>query len=232
MAREVIRRIKLGEGDRRIARDLGASRNTVAKYREWAGQAKMLDSPDLPEPGVIEERLKALRSPSTPGPASMIEPYRPLVLEHREKGVEIRALHAILKDRGFEGSYSSLRRFVGRLEEKSPETFLRVETPPGEEAQVDFGYAGLFHDHLTNRPRKAWVFVMTLSYSRQQYMELVFDQKAETCGGAGVQSADRAVPADPRSPARRWRHRPPGLAPPSGGPAQAAGCKRGEILHR
>jgi len=178
--REVIRRLKLGEGDRRIARDLGSSRNTVAKYREWAGREELLESPELPQPGLLEERLKVLRPPSLPGPASSLEPYRSLVLQYRQKGVEIRALHAILHERGFGGSYSALRRFVGRLEDTLPETFVRVETPPGEEAQVDFGFAGLLHDPVTARVRKAWVFVMALSYSRHQYAELVFDQKVET----------------------------------------------------
>ncbi|HEX9284189.1 MAG TPA: hypothetical protein VF879_00855 [Nitrospirales bacterium] len=43
--------------------------------------------------------------------------------------------YAILRDFSFSGSYSALLRFVGRLEDKLLETFLRVETrPPGEEA--------------------------------------------------------------------------------------------------
>jgi len=34
--REVLRRLRLGEPERPIARDLGLSRNTVASYRRWA----------------------------------------------------------------------------------------------------------------------------------------------------------------------------------------------------
>jgi transposase len=177
--REIVRRFGLGERDRRIARDMGTSRNTIAKYREWAAREGFLEA-ELPAPGVIEERLKAARPPREPGPASSVEPFRAFVVEKREAGVELRALHALLGEKGFEGSYSALRRFVWRLEDKSPETFLRIETAPGEEAQVDFGYAGLFHDPLTKRMRKTWIFVMTLSYSRHQYVELVFDQKVET----------------------------------------------------
>ena len=45
---------------------------------------------------------------------------------------------------------------------------------------MDFGYAGLFYDPESRRLRKAWVFVMTLSFSRHQYAEIVFDQKVET----------------------------------------------------
>jgi hypothetical protein len=73
----------------------------------------------------------------------------------------------------------STRTHATHLAEPVPSD-VRVETVPGEEAQVDFGYAGRFYDPSTQRLRKAWVFVMTLGYSRHQYAELVFDQKVET----------------------------------------------------
>ena len=50
--REIVRRVQLGEPDRRIARDLGVSRNTVAHYRLWAERHGLLAGP-LPEPGVL-----------------------------------------------------------------------------------------------------------------------------------------------------------------------------------
>ncbi|MHB8748846.1 MAG: IS21 family transposase, partial [Aggregatilineales bacterium] len=54
-----------------------------------------------------------------------------------------------------------------------------VECAPGEEAQVDFGYAGyLLDEHGV--AHKAWAFVMTLSFSRHMYVEFVFDQRVET----------------------------------------------------
>ena len=37
-------------------------------------------------------------------------------------------------------------RFVRRLEPKQPDVTARVETKPGEEAQVDFGYVGPMFD--------------------------------------------------------------------------------------
>jgi transposase len=179
--REIVRRFRLGEGDRRIARDLQASRNTIAKYREWAEEQGFLGLPELPAPGVIEDRLKATKLPDHAGPASSVEPHRGFINDMRSKGVEIRALLKLLEEqKDFRGSYSALRRFVVKLEAKGPENCLRVETPPGEEAQVDFGFAGKIYDPLTKRHRKAWVFVMTLCFSRHQYAEMVFDQKVET----------------------------------------------------
>ena len=55
-----------------------------------------------------------------------------------------------------------------------------METKPGEEAQVDFGYGGLMIDPATGKLRKAWAFVMTLAWSRHQYVEFVWDQKIAT----------------------------------------------------
>ena len=57
---------------------------------------------------------------------------------------------------------------------------VRVERAPGEEAQVDFGFAGRMADPRTGELRRTWVFVMTLSWSRYQYAEFVFDQTIAT----------------------------------------------------
>ena len=178
--REMIRRLRLGEPARAIARDLGVSRNTVSKYRKWADKEGFLKSPGPADLGSLKAALDSLEPEKPGGPPSRVEPFRHFVEERRKEGVEIRALHGLLKERGYEGSYSSVRRFVEKLEERAPEVFVRVETAPGVEAQVDFGYAGEIFDEEAGRKRRAWVFVMTLSFSRHQYAELVFDQKVST----------------------------------------------------
>ncbi|WP_147589586.1 IS21 family transposase [Clostridium paraputrificum] len=48
----------------------------------------------------------------------------------------------------------------------------------GEEAQVDFGYIGTLN--IKGHRKEAWIFVMTLSYSRYMYVEIVLDQKVQT----------------------------------------------------
>jgi hypothetical protein len=71
-------------------------------------------------------------------------------------------------------------RFVRTIKPKTPDVTVRVERKPGEEGQVDFGYAGRMIDAESGKLRKTWVFVMTLSWSRHQYVEFVWDQKVET----------------------------------------------------
>jgi transposase len=188
--REMLRRVRMGETSRRIARDLRLSRVTVKKYRKWFEEQGLVEQPELASPAELDERLRgqALPRDSRPGPVSSVEPYRGLVKEKREEGVEMKALLGLLREQGYPGSYGSLRRFVQRLEGLNPEVFLRVETGPGREAQVDFGYAGEQFDPLERRVRKAWVFVMTLGYSRHQYAEMVFDQKVESWVGLHVRA--------------------------------------------
>jgi transposase len=180
--REIVRRLKLGQSERVIAQELLASRNSIGKYKKLAIQEGWLDRADLPSPGEIEMRIAAQQPNAIVfGPRSTVEPYREKVAKLYQAGVEIMAIWGLLKEQNqFTGSYEAVKRFVRRLPQPPPEAFVRVETDPGEEAQVDFGYAGMMFDPKTGRLRKAWVFVMTLSWSRHQYAEIVFDQKVET----------------------------------------------------
>lgn len=111
---------------------------------------------------------------------STVEPYREVARSLVEQGVEMVAIHSrLVSNHGYTGSYSSVRRFVSHLRPKD-DVVIRIETPPGREAQVDFGSAGMMRDALSGKMRKAYCFVMTLSYSRHQYVEFVFDQSMPT----------------------------------------------------
>jgi len=178
--RDLIHRLRAGESERRIARDLRISRITVRRYRELAERQGLLKpgSP-MPENSAISA---ALGEPSQlPRTASTVEPYAEVVQQLLDQQVEMVAIFQRLRDdHGFSGSYSSVRRYVHRLRPVEPRVVVRVHTAPGEEAQVDFGPVGRLYDPATDRLRPAYVFVATLSYSRHQYAELVFDQKVPT----------------------------------------------------
>jgi len=51
---------------------------------------------------------------------------------------------------------------------------VRIETPAGQEAQVDSGYPGLMYDPESKRQRKAWAFIITLYYTRHRFARFVF----------------------------------------------------------
>jgi transposase len=98
-----------------------------------------------------------------------VEEYRGLIQDWVKAGVEVAAIRQRLMERGYTGSYASVWRFVNTIKaDGPPETTTRVETKPGEEAQVDFGYAGRMIDPASGELRKAWAFVMLLSWSRHR----------------------------------------------------------------
>jgi transposase len=174
--RELVYRFRQGQGVREIARALGFSRNTVRKYQAAAARHGLLAAEgELPDGAALEGLLGR---PAAARPAgSTVEPFGAVVAELAAAGVEMMAIWQRLRqEHGYTGSYSSVRRYVGRLRPPGAEAVCRVETSPGEEAQVDFGWAGLQWDGSGGRRRRAWVFVMTLSWSRHQYVEFVFDQ--------------------------------------------------------
>jgi transposase len=178
--REIIYRLRQGQSERQVARDTGISRVTVHKYYMMAVAKGYMDSDEeLP----TDRELVAALGPkfSPPWMDSTVAPYGEVVERLLSEGVEMVAILARLReDHGYTGSYSSVRRFVAKLRPPKVGARVRVHARPGEEAQVDFGSVGPLFDPIKGRARPAFAFVMTLSFSRHQYAELVFDQKVAT----------------------------------------------------
>ena len=178
--RDLIHRLRAGESERRIAQDLQISRPTVHKYHVLAKREGYLEAGSvLPDDATLRAVLGP--GPQPPKIASSLEPYQEAVKNLLKQKVEMTAIWQRLKDNyGYTGSYSAVRRFVKHIQPDTPETYVRVHTAAGEEMQVDFGSVGQLYDPATGRIRSAYVFVATLSFSRHQYAELVFDQKIAT----------------------------------------------------
>jgi transposase len=178
--REVIYRLRAGESQRRVAKDLCISRTTVSKYYGWAEAQGYLDaSRPLPDDATLAAALG--EPPQPPCIESSVEPYHEIVQSWVDQGVEMMAIWQHLQDDyHYPGSYSAVRRFVSKLRSTAPEVYVRVHTAPGEEMQVDFGGVGKLYDPIRDQLRQAYVFVATLCYCRHQYSEFVFDQKVAT----------------------------------------------------
>jgi Integrase core domain len=142
----------------------------------------------MPDESEVAQALIEFNQP-TAQTISRLSPYKEQIEAWRKAGVNMlevcRRLNGELK---VKCSYAPVWHYVTTLEGRVPEVTLRVETEAGEEGQVDFGYAGKMWDPLTRRMRKAWLFVMTLSWSRHQYVVFVFDQKIETWLGCHVKA--------------------------------------------
>lgn len=178
--RELLLHIRAGSSNRQIERDTGVDRRTVKRYLGWAKEQCLLEEPLPPLGDLLALLEQTMPAHCPPQNTSSVEPYRDLVAQLVKENVEIAAIRCRLEERGYTGSYSAVRRFVRKIKPRTPEATVRVERKPGEEAQVDFGYAGRMIDPVTEALSRTWAFVMTLSWSRHQYAEFVFDQKVET----------------------------------------------------
>ena len=177
--RTLLLQIRSNPSDRALSRLTGMHRNTIHAYRQWAKEQNLLTEalPSLEELQKTKERTFA--DPLPPQNLSSVEPFREIVVKLRRENVCMATILKRLKERGYTGAYASVYRFVKVLEPTTPDVCVRVETQPGEEAQVDFGEVG----HLPQkegRRQRVYAFVMTLSWSRHQYLEFVTDQKVET----------------------------------------------------
>lgn len=177
---DIIYRLRQGQSQRAIERDLGHSRHTLRKYYAIAEVKGYLDPLRLlPEPDEIERELGVAKPP--PIVQSTLEPYREAVSELMKLDVEMATIYRrLVSNHGYRGSYTSVKRFVRRIKPVKQVGCIRIETAPGHEVQVDFGSAGRQRDPRTGELRQAYCFIMKLSYSRHMYGEIVFDQKMAT----------------------------------------------------
>jgi transposase len=182
---ELVRRFQAGETRNAISRTMSLSVNTVTRYRRWAERQGLLASP-LPDLATLERLRLETREPARPGRLpneSSLEPYRSEVADLLESGRQPRAIWTLLQKHhpGLVTSEATVWRLVQSIRASQPPQVVgRIETAPGEVAQVDFGYVGCLRDPRTGQKRKAWAFVLVLAWSRHLYAELVFDQKIAT----------------------------------------------------
>jgi len=155
--------LELGWSYRRIQRETGARRETVARY-----------DPRRPSKPA---NLSTGSSPSPPGPTAAAEPYRDVITAAVARGLTAQRIWQDPRETyGYGHGYASVKRFVRRLSRQRPEVADVLEHPPGEEAQVDFFQGPPTFDGQCGRWRRPWIFRMTLSCSRHGYAEPMWSQ--------------------------------------------------------
>ena len=146
-----------------IARQLGIDRKTVRVHI----------AKGLAEPGYKARPPRPRR----------IDPFAPYLRERIASFPTLtgRRLLRELRERGYEGGYSAVTDTLRELRPKRPPAFeVRYETPPGEQAQVDFAR---FEIEFTDEPgakRIVWLFSMVLGYSRLIWARFVIHQDLQS----------------------------------------------------
>jgi transposase len=120
--------------------------------------------------------------PAPPPSASACAVHRDAIELGLAHGRNAMAIWQDLVDtRGFTGGYQSVKRFVRKLlGSPSKEACAVIRTPPGEEAQVDYGTGPMARDPHTGKYRRMRLFVLTLGYSRKSVRLLVFQSSSQT----------------------------------------------------
>jgi transposase len=133
-----------------------------------------------------------LQNPATPvyGPRvvqpSKLDPFKPYIEERLRAGVwNAVVLLRELKERGYDGSSTILREYIGPLRQSARVAAVRrFETPPGHQAQVDWGEIGDIttgaHKTTGTQRLKLSVFILTLGHSRAMFADAATDQTLGT----------------------------------------------------
>jgi len=116
------------------------------------------------------------------------DPYLEFIQQTLKQYPRLRAtrIFHMIRDRGYEGGSSQLRRLVASLRPVVSEPFLQLRTFPGEQAQADWAHFGKVR--IGRALRTLSCFVITLSYSRALALSFFFDQSLESMLRAHVEA--------------------------------------------
>lgn len=165
-----------------VSSSLGVDPKTVRKYIAPALGAGLAPG----GPALTIEQWSALVADWLPELADRTLRQRtwPEIEPHRARikgwlgAVTVATIHQRLRDdHGLSASESSLRRFIwANFDEEVARAAVRVlrdASPPGDEAQVDYGLLGRWFDPVSERMRRVWGFIIVLTCSRLMFLRPV-----------------------------------------------------------
>jgi len=164
----MLRLWSLGWGAKRIAAELGVSRNTVRRYIESGGWA-------------------AYRKSKRPKVLDGLEDWlAERILRHRGNADVVR--QDLARELGLVVSLRTVERAVaGHRQDLRAQAraTVRFETPPGRQLQIDFGETRV---EIGGEPVRAHLFVATLGWSRRCYVQ-AFRHERQSAWFDGVEGA-------------------------------------------
>jgi len=149
---------------RRIAKQLGVNRKTVAQVLKRHNEARL---------GTAAKT--ALVRPS------LLDPFENNIeaLVQRYPDITAVRLHEELRRLGFKGGYTILKERLRAIRPRpQQEPVVRFETGPGVQAQMDFSPYDI--DFTAEGRRRVYAFSYILAYSRRQYVRFVESQDFTT----------------------------------------------------
>jgi transposase len=129
----------------------------------------------------VRRALEDSPGPEHPVPGSVLDPFKPYVVQRLTEAPELTGVRMLaeLRERGYQHGIACIRRYMAKVRTPRPaKVYLRVETEPGEQAQVDWGSFG--HLRVGSAQRPLSCFAMVLSWSRALFIDFALDQRMET----------------------------------------------------
>jgi len=186
--KEILVHWDAGGGISSIARSLGYSRPTVRKYIQAAERVGLVrGSRPIDELGwerVARAAIADVGAVRRLGDASRAVAAYHDYLDQRVGSVRLSVLHQRLRDEqqltvSWPTFYRYARQHWPERLRPAPRVTVRLDDPPpGEEAQVDYCYVGLWQDPETQRRRRRSALLMTLSHRRHQFLYPVISEDA------------------------------------------------------
>jgi transposase len=142
-----------------IAAHTGFDRRTIRKY---------LTEPATPRYG-----------PRVPRPTKL-DAFHGYLEGRLQAGVwNAKVLLREIQERGYTGGYTALKDYLQPQRRAAAVVAVRrFETPPGQQAQMDWGHLGAVQED--GRTQKLYGFVLTLGHSRAMYADLALHQTLPT----------------------------------------------------
>lgn len=154
---EITRLHRLGWSGRKIARHLRVDRKTVKSY--------------------IESPCRQFEKPAAR--ISKLQPYRETVEQWLQEDPEVHATVVLqrLREQGFAGQVTIVRDLLRKMRgsRKNRQAYIRFESPPGEQMQIDWGHFGSLV--YANTGRKLYALAVIEAHSRMLYVEFTHSQK-------------------------------------------------------
>jgi len=158
----------LGWGAKRIAGEMGCSRNTVRRYLRAGGYVPY-------------------RSPARSGKLHGLGSWLAVrYLQHRGNADVVR--QDLRRELGIKVSLRTVERAVRHLRREvlaQSRSTVRFETAPGQQLQIDFGSLQV---PIADQNRRIFLFVATLGYSRRTFVD-VFLHERQSAWVQGIEGA-------------------------------------------
>lgn len=176
--KQIRQRYLAGESQRHIAKTMGISRNTVAKYCEgdtvpWVRKTPVRDSNVITDE-VIDFIKQCIEEDQT-------------VSFKKQKHTAKRIYDRLVDEKGFTGGESTIRRKVREIRESLPKAFVPLQFDPGDALQIDWGEADIYEN---GQKVRISLFCARLCYSCRPVVLAYHCQNSESFYDAIVKTFD------------------------------------------